>query len=200
MGKEPEVKANLVTATMAFISSTLGEPALNSILATLTTRELSSGKSLLPSDRILERTYRDLLVGAGKCLSSAPGARKPKDYFFEMGKYLANDGINKYYKSLIRMFDTKFMLTKSPHIWGLIHSHGSLTVEPISSTSCYVYIADYPAPCKEFCYMMAGYMWAVAEMTKAEALRIDELECVNQGARRCKFVGEWKPSSQRPKA
>jgi predicted hydrocarbon binding protein len=47
---------------------------------------------------------------------------------------------------------------------------------------------------------MAGYMWAVAEMTKAEALRIDELECVNQGASRCKFVGEWKPSSQRPKA
>ena len=51
-----------------------------------------------------------------------------------MGKFLANDGINKYYKSLIRMFDTKFMLTKSPHIWGLIHSHGTVSMEPITDT------------------------------------------------------------------
>jgi hypothetical protein len=200
MGKEPEVKANLVTATMAFIGSTLGEPALKTILASMDSRQLTPPRGLLPSDRILERSYRDLLVGAGKCLAATPGARKPKDYFFEMGKYLANDGINKYYKSLVRMFDTRFMLTKSPHIWGVIHSHGSLSVEPITDTSCYVYIADYPAPCQEFCYMMAGYMWAVAEMTKADGLRIDELECVNRGAKRCKFFGEWKASSKRQKA
>ncbi len=195
MGREPEVKANLAIATMAFITNTLGEAALKTILATMDARELNRAKGLLPSDRILERTYRDLLVGAGRLLASTPGSRKPKDYFFEMGKYLANDGVNKYYKSLIRMFDTKFMLTKSPHIWGLIHSHGSLIVEPLGSTSCYVYITDYAAPCKEFCYMMRGYMWAVAEMTRAQGLRIDEMECVNEGARRCKFFGEWKAPS-----
>ncbi len=199
MGRDPEVKANLANATMAFIRNTLGEEALKGILDGMSTRELSPARGLLPSDKIPERTYRDLLVGAGKCLANTPGSRKPKDYFFDMGKYLANDGINKYYKSLIQMFDTKFMLTKSPHIWGLIHSHGSLTVEPITNTSCYVYIADYPAPCKEFCYMMMGYMWAVAEMTKAEGLRIEELECVNRGASRCKFFGEWKHVSQRQK-
>ncbi len=200
MGKDPEVKASLATATMAFIASTLGEPALKNVLAGLDSQDLSSVRGLLPSDRIPERTYHDLLVGAGRCLAATPGSRKPKDYFFEMGKYLANDGVNKYYKSLIRMFDTKFMLTKSPHIWGLIHSHGSLTVETLSNTSCYVYISDYPVPCKEFCYMMAGYMSAVAEMTKAHVIRIDEIECVNQGAKRCKYFGEWKPVSPQQKA
>ena len=37
--------------------------------------------------------------------------------------------------------------------------------------------------------MMAGYMWAVAELTKAEITRIDELECVKEGAKWCKFFG-----------
>ena len=199
MGKDPEVKASLATATMAFIASTLGEPALKNVLAGLDSQDLSSVRGLLPSDRIPERTYHDLLVGAGRCLAATPGSRKPKDYFFEMGKHLANDGINKYYKSLIRVFDTKFMLTKSPHIWGLIHSHGTLTVEPLTGTKCHVYIADYPAPCREFCYMMRGYFWAVAEMTKASGVQIEELECVNLGAKRCKFYGEWKPLSAQPK-
>ncbi len=199
MGKEPEVKASLANATMTFITNTLGEQALQSILASMDSRGLTSPRGLLPSDRVPERAYRDLLVGAGKCLASSPRSRQPKDYFFEMGRYLANDGINKYYRSLIRMFDTSFMMTKSPHLWGVIHSHGSLTVEPITDCSCHVYITDYPTPCQEFCYMMMGYMWAVAEMTKAEGLRIEELECVNRGASRCKFVGEWKPLSPRHK-
>lgn len=199
MAKEPDVKANLVSAAMVFISGTLGEAALDSILASMGSSPLSSGKRLLPSDRVPEGVFRDLLVGAARRLATTPGSRNPRDYFFEMGKHLANDGINKYYKSLIRVFDTKFMLTKSPHIWGLIHSHGTLTVEPLTGTKCHVYIADYPAPCREFCYMMRGYFWAVAEMTKASGVQIEELECVNLGAKRCKFYGEWNPLSAQPK-
>ena len=192
MADEPRVKVTLVTSTMTYIRNTLGEPALRGILATMDSKELTAERGLLPSDRVLERTYHDLLVGAGKALASTPGSRPPKEYFFEMGRFLAKDGVNKYYQSLIRMFDIKFMLTKSPHIWGLVHSHGMVKIEPVGKNGVYVYIVDYPWPCKEFCYMMRGYIWAVGELTKAEILGLEEQECVMEGAKWCKYFGRWK--------
>lgn len=192
MADEPKVKVTLVTSTMTFIGNTLGEPALKSILATLDNKELSARRGLLPSDRMPERLYHDLLVGAGKALAATPGSRKPKEYFFEMGRFLAKDMVNKYYRSLIRLFDMKFMMTQSPRIWGLVHSHGVVKIEPVGKNGVIVYIIDYPYPCKEFCYMMRGYIWAVGELTNAEVLRLEEQECVIEGAKACKYFGQWK--------
>jgi len=191
MPKEPHLKASIVNSAMSFVSQSLGEPALKNILAVLDSEAISA-KRLLPSNWVPEKTYRNFLVSTGQYLESTARDKKPKEFFFEMGRFTANDGINKYYKSLIRMFDTKFMLTRSPLLWGVMHTHGSLKVEPIGKTGAYVYISDYPAPCKEFCYTMAGYMHKVAELTKAQITRVEELECVMEGAKRCKYVGEWK--------
>jgi hypothetical protein len=191
MAKEPQVKASIVNSAMLFVSQSLGDPALKNILAAFDSKAFSGGR-LLPSDWVAEKTYRDFLIATRQYVESTAGAQKPKDFLFEMGRFTADDGINKYYKSLIRMFDTKFMLTKSPLLWGVMHTHGSLKVEPIGKTGAYVYISDYPAPCKEFCYTMVGYMYKVAELTKAQIVRVEELECVTQGAKRCKYVGEWK--------
>ena len=191
MPKEPHLKASIVNSAMSFVSQSLGEPALKNILAVLDSEAISA-KRLLPSNWVPEKTYRNFLVSTGRYLESTARDNKPKEFFFEMGRFTANDGINKYYKSLIRMFDTKFMLTRSPLLWGVMHTHGSLKVEPIGKTGAYVYISDYPAPCKEFCYTMAGYMHKVAELTKAQITRVEELECVMEGAKRCKYVGEWK--------
>ena len=191
MPKEPHLKASIVNSAMSFVSQSLGEPALKNILAVFDSEAISA-KRLLPSNWVPEKTYRNFLVSTGRYLESTARDNKPKEFFFEMGRFTANDGINKYYKSLIRMFDTKFMLTRSPLLWGVMHTHGSLKVEPIGKTGAYVYISDYPAPCKEFCYTMAGYMHKVAELTKAQITRVEELECVMEGAKRCKYVGEWK--------
>ena len=191
MSKEPQVKATIVNPAISFITANLGEPALKSILSSFDSREIA-GNRLLPSDWLLETTYRDLLVATSRYLESTPGARKPNDFFFEMGRAAATEGVNKYYKSLVRMFDTKFMLNRSPLLWGVMHSHGSLKVEGMGKNGAYVYLTDFPAPCKEFCYSLAGYMWAVAELTKAKMVRLEELECVTEGAKRCKFIGEWK--------
>ena len=191
MEKEPRFKASVMMSTLAFIGKDLGEPALQSILASYDSKEIA-GRQFLPSDWLPERTHRDLLVATGKYLESTARHKNPKEFFFQMGRYLAQDGINKYYKSLISAFDTKFMLTKSPLLWGVIHSHGSFKVEPTGKNGAIVYITDYPTPSKEWCLMMGGYMYAVAEMTKARDMKIQEVECVNNGAKRCKFVGEWK--------
>ena len=191
MSKEPQVKATIVNPAISFITAKLGEPALKTILASFDSREIS-GKRLLPSDWLLETTYRDLLVATSRYLESTPGARKPKEFFFEMGRFAATEGVNKYYKSLVRMFDTRFMLNRSPLLWGVMHSHGSLKVEGIGKTGAYVYLTDFPAPCKEFCHSLAGYMYAVGELTKAKMVRVEELECVLDGARHCKYIGEWK--------
>ena len=191
MPKEPHLKASIVNSAMSFVSQSLGEPALKNILAVFDSEAISA-KRLLPSNWVPEKTYRNFLVPTGQYLESTARDKKPKEFFFEMVRLTANDGINKYYKSLIRMFDTKFMLTRSPLLWGVMHTHGSLKVEPIGKTGACVYISDYPAPCKEFCYTMAGYMHKVAELTKAQITRVEELECVMEGARRCKYVGEWK--------
>lgn len=192
MAEGPKVKATMVTSIMTFISNTLGEQALQGILATIDARDLPARRGLLPSDRVPEKVCHDLLVGAGRALAATPGSRKPKEYFFEMGRFLAKDMINKYYRSLISIFDIKFMLTKSPHIWGLVHSHGVVKIEPVGQNGVNVYIVDYPYPCKEFCYMMRGYIWAVGELTKAEVLGLEERECVTEGAKACKFFGQWK--------
>ncbi len=109
-----------------------------------------------------------------------------------MGRFAGTEGVNKYYKSLIRMFDTKFMLARSTFIWGLTHTHGSVKAEAIGKTGAYVYVSDFPTPCKEFCHSMAGYMYAIGELTKAQMIRVEELECVLEGAKRCKYIGEWK--------
>jgi hypothetical protein len=191
LGKEAQVKASIVTSAMSFITTNLGEPALKAILASFGSSEIS-GKRLLPSDWVPEKAYRDLLIATTRCLESTPGRKKPREFFFEMGRFAANDGINKYYKTLVRMFDTRFMLTKSPLLWGVMHSHGSLKVEAIGKTGAYVYISDFPAPCKEFCHTMSGYMYAVGELTKAKMIRVEEVECVLEGAKHCKYIGEWK--------
>jgi hypothetical protein len=194
MAKRPQVKASIVNSAMLFVSQSLGEPALKSILDSLASQEIS-GKRLLPSDWVSEETYRDFLLAAGRYLASSASGKKPQEFFFEMGRFTAMDGINKYYKSLIRIFDTKFMLTRSPLLWGVMHTHGTLKVEPIGKTGACVYISDLPAPCKEFCYTMEGYMYAVAELTRARVIRVKEVECVTEGAKRCKYVGEWKSAS-----
>ncbi len=192
MADEPRVKVTLVNSTMAFIGKTLGEPVLQAILATIDNKDLAARRGLLPSDRVPERIYHDLLVGAGKALAATPGSRKPGEYFFEMGRFLAKDMISKYYKSLISLFDIKFMLTQSPRIWGLVHSHGTVKVEPVGKNGVNVYIVNYPFPCKEFCHMMRGYIWGVGEMTKAEVLGLEEQECVMDGGKACKYFGQWK--------
>lgn len=191
MEKEPRTKGAGVNFAMSFISTNLGEAALKTILASFDSSEIT-GRRLLPSEWVSEKPYHDLFVATGNYLRSTPGQRQVKEFFFEMGRREAIDGVNKYYKSMIRMFDTKFMLTRSPLLWGMAHSHGSLKVEPIGKTSAYVYVIDYPTPCKEFCHNLAGYMWAVGELTKAQMTRVEELECVTEGAKRCKFIGEWK--------
>jgi len=191
LSKEPQVKATIVNPAISFITAKLGESALKSILASFDSHEIS-GKRLLPSDWLLETTYRDLLVATSRYLESTPGAKKPKEFFFEMGRFAATEGVNRYYKSLVRMFDTRFMLNRSPLLWGVMHSHGSLKVEGIGKTGAYVYLTDFPAPCKEFCHSLAGYMYAVGELTKAEMVRVEEVECVLDGARHCKYIGQWK--------
>lgn len=198
MEKEPCTKGTSLISSMSFISANLGEPALKTILASFDSR-LISGRKLLPSESIPETTYRDLLVAAGKHLQTMPGHKAPKEFFFEMGRFEAHDGINKYYKTLIKRFDTNFMLTKSPLLWRMTHSHGSVKVEAMGKNGACVYIIDYPAPCREFCYNLAGYMWAVGELTRADMIRVDEVECVTQGAGRCKFVAEWKQMSSEKK-
>lgn len=191
MAKEPQLKASVVNPGMSFISSTLGEDALKTILASFDSKEIADRK-LLPSDWVTERTYRDLLVATRRYLESTPHQKTPRDFFFEMGKFAGSEGVSKYYKSLIRMFDTKFMLTRSTFIWGLTHSHGSVKVEAIGKNGAYVYVHDFPVPSKEFCYTMCGYMYTIGELTKADMIRVEELECVTEGAGRCKFIGEWK--------
>ena len=191
MVKEPSTKGSSLISAMSFIGTNLGEPALKSVLASFDSSEISE-KRLLPSDWIPETVYRDLLVAAGRYIRSTPGQKQPNEFFFEMGRFEAHDGIDKYYKSLIRMFDTKFMLTRSPLLWGMTHSHGSLRVEAIGRSGAYIYVNDYPAPCKEFCYNLAGYMYAVGELTKAQMIQVQEVECVTEGAECCKFVGGWK--------
>ena len=148
-GTSPE--GLIVNSAISFVSQSPGEAALKNILAGFDSEAISA-KRLLPSDWVPEKTYRNFLVPTGQYLESTARDKKPKEFFFEMGRFTANDGINKYYKSLIRMFDTKFMLTRSPLPWGVMHTHGSLKVEPIGKTGAYVYISHYPAPCKEFCY------------------------------------------------
>ncbi len=191
MGKEPQLKASVVTESMEFIRKDLGAPALQSILGSFDSGAIA-GRKLLPSDWLPERTYRDLLVATRRHLESAAPQKKPGDFLFQMGKFMAHDGINKYYKPLIRMFDMNFMLTQSAHLWGVMHSHGSVKAEPIGKTGAYVYFIDFPAPCKELCWMLAGYMYAIGELSKARMVRVEELECVTEGAARCKFVGEWR--------
>ena len=186
-------------SAMTFITTNLGEPALKSILASFDSQQIS-GRKILPSESLPETTYRDLLVAAGKHLQTVPGHKTPREFFFEMGRFEAHDGINKYYKTLIKRFDTKFMLTKSPLLWRMTHSHGSAQVEAQGKTGAIIYISDYPAPCQEFCWNLAGYMWAVGELTRAEMIRVEEPECVNHGAARCKFVGEWKQMSSEKKS
>jgi predicted hydrocarbon binding protein len=190
MAKEPRLKASVVNPGMSFISTSLGEATLNKILASFDSQEITR-KRLLPSDWVGEETYRNLLVATRRYLESTPGQKAPKEFFFEMGRFAGREGINKYYKSLIRIFDTKFMLTRATLIWGLTHSHGSVKVEPLDK-GAYVYVHDFPAPSKEFCYTMSGYMYTIGELTKADMIRVEELECVTEGAKRCKFIGEWK--------
>lgn len=96
MAKEPQFKASVMVSTPEFISSQLGESALQDILGSFDSKEIA-GRILLPSDWVLERTHRDLLIATHKYLQ-----------------------------------------------------------------------------------------------TKAREIRVDELECVTNGARCCKFIGEWK--------
>ncbi len=190
MKARAQIKANVVNSAISFTSRTLGEPALKSILAGFDSREISGKR--LPSDWVPEETYRDFLVATHRYLDASAPDRKPGDFFFEMGRSVASEGVNRYYKSLIRMFDTQFMLTKSTMIWGVTHSHGSLKAEAAGKNGAYVYLSDFPAPSKEFCTTMCGYMYVVGEMTRAKMVRVEELECVTEGARRCKFIGEWR--------
>jgi predicted hydrocarbon binding protein len=191
MAKEPQLKASVVSASMEFIRKELGEPALQSILHGFDSQEIAGGH-VLPSDWLPERTYRDLVVATRRYLESTVPQKKPRDFLFQMGRYMANDGINKYYKPLIKMFDMNFMLTKSALLWGVMHTHGSVKAEPIGKTGAYIYFSDFPAPCKETCWMLAGYMYAIGELSKARMVRVEELECVTEGAKRCKYIGEWK--------
>ncbi len=61
MAKEPQLKASVVNPGMSFISTNLGEAAFKSILAAFDSKEIS-GKRLLPSAWVSEKTYHDLLV------------------------------------------------------------------------------------------------------------------------------------------
>ncbi len=190
MAKVPQLKASVVIASTDFIRRELGDAALQSILRSFDSHDIADPK-LLPSDWVRETAYRDLLVATRRYLESAAPQKKPKDFLFQLGRYMAHDGINKYYKPLIRMFDMKFMLTKSAHLWGVMHTHGSVKAEPIGNTGAYIYLMDFPAPCKETCCMLTGYLYAIGELSKAKMKRVEELECVTEGARRCKYIGEW---------
>lgn len=55
-------------------------------------------------------------------------------------------------------------------LWGVMHTHGPVKAEPTGKT---------------------GYMYAIGELSKARMKRVEDTECVTEGAKRCKLTGEW---------
>lgn len=191
MDKQPRFKASVMTSTLVFISRELGEPALQSILGSFDSRDIA-GKKLLPSDWLPQSTYRDILLATHKYLGSLPAPRNEDRFLFDMGQYIAQDSVNKYYKSLVRVLDTKFLLTQTPRIWKIVHTHGKIQVEPSGKTGADVYISEFPMPSREWCTMVTGFIYGVIELTKAKDIKVEQVECVLNGAKHCHFHAEWK--------
>ncbi len=191
MDKEPRFKASVMTSTLAFMGKELGDPAVQSILGSFDSREIA-GKTLLPSDWLPQSVYRDLLSATHKYVDSLAGSRNLDQFLFEMGRYIARDSVNKYYKSLIRVLDTKFLVTQTPRLWKIVHNHGDIKVEPSGKTGAEIYISEFAMPSREWCTMVNGFIYGVIELTKAKDISVKQVECVMSGARHCRFHAEWK--------
>ena len=85
LAKDPQVKATIVTSAMSFITANLGEPALKAILASFDSSEIS-GKRLLPSDWLLETTYRNLLVATTRYLESTSSPKETQGVLLRDGQ------------------------------------------------------------------------------------------------------------------
>lgn len=191
MDKEARFKASVMTSTLDFVSRELGGPALQGILGSFDSSQIA-GKKLLPSDWVLQKTYHDFLQATHRYLQSAAPPRNEEQFLFQMGKYIAQDSIAKYYKSLIRVLDTKFLLTQTPRIWGVIHTHGKIRVEPVGKTGAEIYITDFPSPSRQWCGMVIGFIHGVIELTRARDIKVEQVECVMNGAKHCHFHAEWR--------
>ena len=71
----------------------------------------------------------------------------------------------------------------------MYHSRGRSSTEKIDNKSFYVYIHDYPYTNKPFCWLLAGYIQVIVEMSGYKCpAPMKEVECVLNGAKYYKYL------------
>lgn len=109
-------------------------------------------------------------------------------------KYGENSGgldLNSIFKVFLKVGSPQFIIKRSDWFWKQYYRPGGMQVPETSDTMVRIRIVDFPIT-KEHCKVMEGWMEKSLEMSGAKNPRMREVQCRNEGAPFCEYIGEWE--------
>jgi len=121
--------------------------------------------------------------------------RKDPDLLLELGRYVAQSGINGFLKYLVRLVSVEKIIERASSIWHRYHNSGSIKIAEVSKTQdqkkALVVVSDYDAG-QVWCRIMTGYIERMVSSTGAKNVTVEKKDCIHNGNETCSWLVRWK--------
>ena len=142
---------------------------------------------------VLDAAWVPYIEAFAKFLHIADRVLGDGDYklCYELGVYLAQVGIPKFYKIFIQFGDPFFVAKRANKFYRSLLSTGRLEVSVKGKKSIRVDLHDYAYPNRPLCFLLTGYFKAVLQMCGVKNILSYEVKCVTEAADFCEFHLSW---------
>ncbi|MFH2138200.1 MAG: hypothetical protein ABII88_06780 [Candidatus Omnitrophota bacterium] len=182
---EPKCKGNLINQMKEYMTQVHGREKFDSLL-----KDIEYDHKEIDIDHILESSW----VSEKFCMDLCELAYRHFGARFcqEMGSFMCEKGVNKFYKIFINALSPAKIMKTSPYVWKVYHDHGKL-IPLDSGENKYIYkLVDLPYPTKGLCNIMKGYNTKFIELSGGKNVRTQEVACAVDGAQCCQFSITWE--------
>jgi hypothetical protein len=111
----------------------------------------------------------------------------------ECRRYGANSAdldMSSIFKVFFKVGSPQFIIKRSDWFWKQYYRPGSMKVPETTNTSVRIQVLEFPIV-KHHCKVMEGWMEKALEMAGGKNTRMKEVQCRNDGAPYCEYIGEW---------
>jgi len=162
------------------------EPGISSLLSRLADPE----KKIFESPILTSKWYPySAFAGLLKIMDEEMGGgdlRLCRKY----GESAGSLDLSSIFKIFLKVGSPQFIIKRSDWFWKQYYRPGGMEVPETSDTMVRIRIKDFPMV-KQHCMVMEGWMEKSLLMSGAKNPRMKEVQCRNEGAPFCEYIGEW---------
>ncbi|NTV53366.1 MAG: hypothetical protein HGA76_10200 [Candidatus Firestonebacteria bacterium] len=183
------IKGSCIKSVCEFVKADAGEQKWQQIIEKLPALDRAAFFGvILPSKWYPIESYFNLLREIEKQIG---GAARP-DLGIEIGKKIIADGLNSFYRMMMGILNTSWILTKAPSLWKMYFDKETLTILHVSDGRLEVKIDTPLDPPKMYCCAVMGGILQALESSGGRQCRGQEVKCRANHEACCEYHLTWQ--------